>query len=181
MIKFLKKQNKTQNKVSISLIAALSENRVIGNYGRIPWHIRADLIRFRNKTVNHTVIMGRKTFDTLLDYYQKSGKLMPQRTHIIITRDDGYQVNHSNCFVVHSIEEAVQLGKEKEKQEIFIAGGAEIYSQTIDLADKLYLTIVKGSFKGDAFFPEYKKFKVVKKEPRDSDGHKYTFIDLIRN
>ena len=216
MIKFLKKQNK----VSISLIAALSENRVIGNHGRIPWHIRVDLIRFRNKTIDHTVIMGRKTFDSLLDYYQKSGKALPERIHIIVTRDKDYKINREDCFVphqfrrggtvrdenyilkkprskdrgvfiVHSIKEAIQLGKEKEKKshlaktsrdrEIFVSGGAQIYEQTIGLADKLYLTIVKGRFKGDAYFPQYDQFKIVADTGWQKEGKdQFKFVDLVR-
>ena len=186
----IKLANKKQIPI-ISLIAAMNENRVIGSKGRIPWHIRVDLIRFRNKTIDHTVIMGRKTFDTLLDYYQKSGKPLPQRAHIIITRDDGYRVNQTNCFTVHSIKEAIQLGKEKEKKshlaktsrdrEIFVSGGAQIYEQTIGLADKLYLTIVKGRFKGDAYFPQYDQFKIVADTGWQKEGKdQFKFVDLVR-
>jgi dihydrofolate reductase len=182
MTKFLKKQNK----VSISLISALAENRVIGNQSKIPWHIRQDLIHFRDKTIGHTVIMGRKTFNSLLAYYQKSGKPLPQRAYIIVTRDDGYRTNQTNCFIVHSIKEAIQLGKShfvttSRDREIFVAGGAQIYQQTIDLADKLYLTIVKGQFKGDAYFPPYDQFKIVTDTGWQKEGKdQFKFVNLVR-
>lgn len=167
----------------ISIICALAEsNRVIGSQGRIPWHITKDLARFKEKTTNHTVIMGRKTFDSLLAYYQKSGRSIPKRNHIIVTRNKKYQVKIANCFIVHSIEEALKLAKKIEKKEIFISGGAKLFKQTINLADKLYLTLVKGDFQGDAFFPGYSAFKkVVYKSPVfKEDKYNYYFIELLR-
>jgi len=186
----------------ISLIAALDENRVIGYKNTIPWHIKDDLIRFKNKTVGHTVIMGRTTFDSLLGYYKKSGRPLPDRRHIIVSREVGYIVAVPNCFVANSIDTAIQLAIEKEKAalhtsevckasengqgrgeaEIFISGGASLFKQTIDRADRLYLTIVHGKYEGDTYFPEYSQFtKVIGKEDKKTkDGLEYTFLDLAR-
>lgn len=166
----------------ISIIAALSEDRVIGKNNKIPWHIKGDLVRFRDITTGHAVIMGRKTFESLMDYYKKSGRPLPKWRLIIISRNKNYQVNLPDCYVVNSIGAAIKLGKKLEKKELFIAGGAEIFAQTINLADKLYLTIVKGKFAGDSFFPEYKKVfkKVISDEEKEENGYRYKFLELIK-
>ncbi len=182
----------------ISLIAALTEKRVIGNKNRIPWHIKDDLLRFKQKTLHHTVIMGRTTFDSLMGYYNKSGRPLPDRRHIIVSRDTNYTVNMPGCFVSHSVDEALKVAIEKEtaflatsqvatatevgEEEIFVSGGASLFKQTIGRADKLYLTIVHGEFEGDTYFPDYSEFKkVVGKEDKKTDtGLAYTFLDLER-
>jgi len=175
----------------ISLIAAIGENRALGYRGRIPWHIPQDLRRFWHKTKDHLIIMGRKTFDSILGYFQKSDRSFPQRIFIIVTRDKNYQPNKPNCFIVHSVEEAIEVakfhfakpacrqGRASRDKEIFVAGGGEIYKQTIDLADKLYLTIVKGQFKADVFFPEYKNFKVTSESGwLKENGYEFKFLNL---
>ena len=127
----------------ISLIAALDENRLIGDKNKIPWHIRDDLIHFKNLTLNHTVIMGRTTFDSLLEYYKKSGRPMPERRSVIVSRDTSYTVDQLNCFVVHSVDEALKVAVEMEMEavgqggEVFVSGGASIFAQTINKANKL--------------------------------------------
>lgn len=167
------------NNPKISIICALSENRVIGQGDRIPWHIKADLIHFKEKTLHHTIIMGRNTFDSLLGYYQRSGRPLPERNNIIVTHDMSYDPKQANCFVVDSIDKALQKAKEIEKEEIFISGGEQIFKQTIHLADKLYLTIVEGVFEGDKYFPDYSIFKkVISKEEREEKGQRFTFIEL---
>lgn len=163
----------------ISIIAALAENRVIGNRGRIPWHIKADLVRFRDKTLGHATIMGRKTFESLLTYYQKSGKSLPKRTHVIVTHDTTYKPPVVGVLVAHSLDAAISEAQKIEKEEVFIAGGAQIYAQAITLADRLYLTIVHQKIEGDAYFPDYSAFsQVLHKEDHEENGIKFTFIDL---
>jgi len=170
----------------ISLIAVLSENRVIGNNNRIPWHIKDDLLHFKYLTLHHTVIMGRTTFDSILDYYKKSGKPIPERRHIIISRDTTYTTEVSDCFIVHSIEDALKVGIEKEKAaqggEVFVSGGASIFKQAISKANRLHLTLVHAQFEGDTYFPDYSEFtKIIGKEDKKTkDGLAYTFLDLER-
>lgn len=165
----------------ISLIAAIGENRELGNQGKIPWHIKQDLLHFKNTTNGHVVIMGRKAFDSLLAYYKKSPNPIPKRIHIVVTRNKDYKVNVQSVYVVHSIKEALQLAKEKEKEEIFIAGGGQLYKQTIKMADKLYLTIVKDNFKADTFFPDYSEFKkVVSQQNIQGKKYNYSFLELER-
>jgi len=162
----------------VSMICAMDENRGIGHQGKIPWHIREDLLRFKHLTTGRTVIFGRKTYESLLGYYQRSGRPMPKRKTIIITRQKAWQPN--GLSICHSIEEAIDLAKKIEPKEIFISGGAQIFSQGIKYAEKLYLTIVKGRYQADAFFPDYSDFKVVKEENKTDGKYFYKFIELIK-
>ena len=170
----------------ISLIAALAENRIIGNKNKIPWHIKDDLIHFKQMTLHHTVIMGRTTFESLMEYYKKSGKQLPDRKHIIVSRDTQYTVDLPQCFVTHSVEDALKIASEKEGEanrgggEVFVSGGASIFEQTIGKADRLHLTLVHAQFEGDTYFPDYSNFtKVIGKEDKKTpEGLAYTFLDL---
>ncbi len=154
----------------ISIIAAMDEKMGIGKNGKIPWHIPEDLKRFKQITTNHVVIMGRKT-------YQSIGTSLPNRVNIVVSKNQDF--NPVGAMVVGSIPEAIDLAKKFEKDEIFIIGGSEMYFQTINLADKLYLTLVKGDYKADAFFPDYSEFsKLITKVDKESGEYKYTFIDL---
>ncbi len=157
---------------TISIIAAVSENKVIGKDNKLLWKIPEDMQRFKKLTLGHPVIMGRNTFNSI-------GKPLTGRTNIIVTRNLNYKP--SNCITANSIEEAIKKAQKKDQQEIFIIGGSQIYEQGIKYADKLYLTIVKGDFKGDAFFPDYSEFKkVISKEEKKSAGLEYTFLELIK-
>lgn len=164
----------------ISIICALTDDRVIGYQNRIPWHIKDDLIRFKQKTTGHTVIMGRTTFESVAEYYKKSGNPVPNRKHIIISRDPSYTVSVKDCSVVSSIDEALEKAKSIEREEIFISGGASIFEQTIGKADRLYLTVVHKQFEGDTYFPDYSQFKkIINREDKiTSKGTPYTFLDL---
>lgn len=164
----------------ISIICALTDDRVIGYQNRIPWHIKDDLIRFKQKTTGHTVIMGRTTFESVAEYYKKSGNPVPNRKHVIITRDPSYSVPTEGCFVASSIDEALEKANSIEGEEIFISGGASIFEQTIGKADRLYLTVVHKQFEGDTYFPDYSQFKkVINREDKiTSKGTPYTFLDL---
>ena len=164
----------------VSIIAAMDEKRGIGKENRIPWHIREDLVRLKNLTIGHTVILGRTTFESMLSYYQKSGKpTMSMRTHVVVTHDKNYSVDPKYGFAGHSIEEALEIAGQKEKEEVFIIGGEKIFQQTIGSADKLYLTIVQGDYSCDTFFPDYQEFKkVISEQERESEGLKYKFVEL---
>lgn len=160
-------------RVKISLIAALaSGNRALGKDNKLIYQIPEDLKRFRELTSEHVIIMGRKTFESI-------GRPLPDRTNIIITRDVSY--SQEGVIVVHSLEEALEVAKQKEQEEIFIIGGGQIFEETIHLADKLYLTVVEGNPQADTFFPDYSEFKkVVSEENHESGGFKYKFLELER-
>lgn len=129
----------------ISLIAAIGKNNELGKNNTLVWNMPADMQYFRDKTKGHTVVMGRKTFESI-------GRPMPDRQNIVITRDTNYL--RDSVDVVHSLDEALKLVPETEK-EIFIIGGAEIYKQSMGIADRLYITHFDAEDKGaDVFFPE---------------------------
>jgi len=162
----------------ISLIAAMGRNRVIGDKGKLPWRMPADLKYYKSKIKGKTVIMGRKTFESM------GNKPLPNRANIIITRDQNYKVE--DAIVVHSAEEAI---KEAEKispdQESMVIGGSEIYKEFLPRANRIYLTIIDGEFEGDAFFPEcgITEWKEVSYEEheRDKDNpYDYRFVVLER-
>ncbi|MBI2049363.1 dihydrofolate reductase [Candidatus Roizmanbacteria bacterium] len=159
----------------------MSENRVIGRNNKILWHIKGDLQRLKEKTKGHVVVLGRKTFESMVWYYNRSGNLLPGKLYIVVTHDKEYKPARENAVASHSINEAIKVAKEKEKNEVFIIGGQRIFEQTIDMADKLYLTVVEGDFEGDAFFPDYSEFiKKVFEKKGEEGKYKYTFIDLER-
>lgn len=130
----------------VSIIAAMDRNRGIGINNQLPWRLPADLKRFRELTMGHHLIVGRKTFESI-------GKPLPGRQTIIVTRDRDYRAE--GCFVVHSIEEAIDLAEERGESEVFVCGGAEIYAKAISFADVIYLTRVEAVVAADVFFPEF--------------------------
>ena len=144
----------------LTIIAAVSINNVIGNNNKLIWKLSNDLKRFKNLTTNHSVIMGRKTFETLPNP-------LPDRDNIVITRDTNYL--KPNIQVCSSIEDAINLTKTDTQP--FIIGGGEIYSQTINIVDKIELTRVHKEFDGDAYFPEIPLdiFKLINEENYNSD------------
>lgn len=164
----------------ISAIVALDEKNGIGKDNTVPWHIKADLVRLKNLTLGHVAILGRTTYESLLSYYSKSGKpTMSQRIHIVVTHDATYRVESDKGFAVTSVEEALTKAKQLEKDEVFILGGAKIFAQTLPYVDRLYLTLVKGDYHADTFFPDYSAFtKVIEKEERNDGEIPYTFLTL---
>lgn len=129
----------------ISQIAAMAENRVIAKNQKMPWHLPADLKYFKEVTWNHHVLMGRKN-------YEAEGKLLPGRTNVIITRQKGYQVPGAHVF--SSIDKGIEFAASNGENELFIIGGGQIYQQTLDVTEKIYLTIIYKQIDGDTFFPE---------------------------
>lgn len=128
----------------ISLLVAMDENRGIGFENRLPWHISSDLKRFKALTLGHCIIMGRKTYESI-------GSPLPGRKTIVITRNPRYQAE--GCLVVHSLDEAIELANKEGEKEAFIIGGGEIFSQAMDVADRVYLTLVHTCADVDVYFP----------------------------
>lgn len=166
----------------ISIIAAMDEKRGIGKGNSLLFKIPEDFKRMKMLTTGHPIIMGRKTYESI-------GRVLPNRTNIIVTRDVQQFLSHhpelsgmTTCLVVHSLEEAIKKAKESEgANEIFIFGGGEIFRQASPLVEKLYLTIVKGDFGADTFFPDYSEFtKEVFRQEGEHKGLRYAFVDLKR-
>ena len=155
----------------IKIIVAMSKNRVIGNNNELIWKLSSDLKRFKELTTNNPVVMGRKTYESI-------GRPLPNRRNIIITRNLEYEAE--GCEIVSSLEEALLLSG----NDCFIIGGGEIYNQSIELADKIYLTLVHKDFEGDTTFPELGK-EWAKMESKDFEAdekneYNYSFIEYDR-
>ncbi len=161
------------NKPRLSTIAAVGENRELGKKNELIWRIRDDLKRVKELTTGHPIIMGQNTHESI-------GKPLPNRTNIVLTLNKNYRPE--GCVVAHSLDEALGKAQEIEDEEVFIFGGAYVYEQTIDLVDRLYLTLIHDADKdADAFFPDYSKFsKIIQKEKRDQDGLAYDWVVLER-
>ena len=160
----------------VSLIAALDRQRGIGKDNQLPWRLSGDLKRFRELTTGHHLIVGRKTYESI-------GKPLPNRTLIIVTRQPGFQAE--GCLVVNSVEAALALAEARGESEVFVIGGAELYAQTLNLADHLYLTFVEAEVVADTFFPAYEAADWVEREtiPHAADEKNqfaFTFKTLIR-
>ena len=160
----------------VSLLVAMDERRGIGRHGRLPWRLSSDLKRFRQLTMGHHLVVGRKTFESI-------GKPLAGRQMIIVTRDPDYHV--AGCFTVHSIGEAIEMARQRGETELFICGGAEIYAATIDLAERLYLTRVHADCDADTFFPEFNADDWLEtasaSHPADEKNeHPFTFSLLVK-
>jgi len=176
-------------KIPVSIIVATDEKRGIGKDNKLLFKISEDLKRFRKKTKGHAVIMGRKTYDSIIAY---NGKPLPGRLNIVLSRDPNKTVKGAMDVPLSFRDNWKQALEEAEKwenayfledeREIFIIGGAQIFTIALEenLVDKIYLTKVTGDFNADAFFPEYERlgFTIVKEEERESDGYQYTYLDL---
>ena len=160
--------------MKISMIAAMTEDRVIGIKNTLPWKLPNDMKWFRQNTIGKPIIMGRKTFESF------GAKALPERTNIIITRDESYQA--SDSIVVHSIEEALEAAGDVD--EVMIIGGASFYEQMLPKADRLYLTFVHAELDGDAWFREinnsdWNKVEKInhKKDDKNTNAHSFVILD----
>lgn len=143
------------------IIAAVAKNGVIGKDGDIPWHIPEDLQHFKEKTTGNTVVMGRKTFESLPDSF----KPLPDRQNIVLTRSD-FDPENESVVIANSLDEAWE---KSENEKVFIMGGAGVYEQTLGEADKISLTEIDEEYEGDTFFPEFdeEKWREVKRDERE--------------
>lgn len=129
----------------ISLIAAMASNRVIGRKGGIPWKIPGEQKLFKKITMGHTMIMGRKTYESI-------GRPLPGRANIVVTRQSNYLA--PGCTVVHDLDSAIQACSDHES-EAFVIGGGHLYHEAIAMADRIYLTLIPREIRGDTYFPEF--------------------------
>jgi dihydrofolate reductase len=155
----------------LSAITAVAENNVIGKDNALPWRLPADMRYFKNTTMGHAVIMGRKTYDSF-------GKALPGRTNIVVTTRSSLAL--PDAVVVHSVEEAVTKAREIEPSEAFVLGGAQIYGEMLPVTDRIYLTRIFESFEGDAFFPRLESgdWELVSEdshEPDEKNRYAYSF------
>ncbi|MDC3412984.1 dihydrofolate reductase [Aquibacillus sp. 3ASR75-11] len=160
----------------ISLLFAMDRNRVIGSNNDLPWRLPKDLKFFKELTVTHSVVMGRKTFNSM-------GRPLPNRENIVLTRDKTFLP--SGCRVIHSIETIVQWNKNSREKEWFVIGGAEIFKQILPYADRMYMTYIDEVFEGDTYFPLYNEneWTLTKKEngvKDENNPYDYYFLQYDR-
>jgi dihydrofolate reductase len=159
----------------ISLLVAMSLNRVIGKDGGIPWHLPAELKLFKSLTMGHHIVMGRRTYESI-------NRLLPGRTTVIVTRNRFYQV--PGAVVVHSLNEAIAACG--DDPEIFVIGGAKIFEEAIPLAHRIYLSIVQAEIEGDTYMPHFARaeWKEVLRETHPADARnqyafEFTVLDRV--
>ncbi|SFE08978.1 dihydrofolate reductase [Nitrosomonas sp. Nm166] len=162
----------------LSILVAMARNRVIGQNNKLPWHLPVDLKHFKSLTMDHIIIMGRKTYESI-------GRPLPGRTSIVITHQKNFKA--LGATVVHSVEEALQVCKQVSiiNHEHFIIGGEEIFRQTLKICQRMYITEIQRDFEGDTFFPEFdpNDWKETQRDKHYSDqdnNMEYHFIILDR-
>jgi len=158
--------------MKISLIVAMATNRAIGLNNKMPWHLSADLKKFKQITMGSPILMGRKTYESI-------GRPLPGRDNIIISRNSAYQ--QAGCSVFNTIEEAIESCQKYD--EVFVIGGATFYQAMLPVADRLYLTEIHKEFDADTFFPEINRDEWIEFEREDisndpSVDFSYSFLSL---
>ncbi|TFB24012.1 dihydrofolate reductase [Filobacillus milosensis] len=153
----------------LSFIVAMDENNVIGKDNDLPWYLPNDLKYFKKVTTGYTIVMGRKTYESI-------GRPLPNRKNIVMTRDQDYKAE--GCIVVHSMEE---LEPYLNDEEVFLIGGAELFKLAWDRVDRLYITKIHDYFEGDTYFPEIdsKEWKIADETPGETDEknkHEHTYL-----
>ncbi|GAB4025850.1 MAG: dihydrofolate reductase [Bdellovibrio sp.] len=160
----------------ISLIAAVGKNRQLGGDNKMLWHIPEDFKQFKRRTMNHHMIMGRKTFESI-------GRPLPGRISIVLSRDKKFKA--LGVFIFDDLNTAIEYAREQGETELFIIGGAQIYQQALPLADKIYLSEVDYDDEADAFFPEFNKedWKELSRTsfPRTEKSPSWNLVELSRN
>lgn len=158
----------------LSIIVCHDKNRVIGFENKMPWHLPNDLKRVKALTTGNTIVMGRKTYESL-------GKALPNRKNVVLTRDKSFQPEDAE--VIHNIDDIYDI-----KGHVFVFGGQNFYEQMIDKVDDMYVTVIEESYPGDAFFPEYtfKDFKVLSIEEgvldeKNTIPHHFMHLERYKN
>lgn len=161
----------------IAAVAAIGKNRELGKNDKLLWHIPDDLKRFKRLTVGHPIIMGRKTFESIVGYI---GGPLPERTSIVVTKDPSWK--YTGVTTASTVESAIEIAKGVDSERIDIGGGASIYEQALPYIDKLQLTLIDDEKPADTFFPPYEHIfkKKVFEEEHEWNGIKYKWIDLER-
>lgn len=161
----------------ISLIVAMDEKRGIGKNNQLPWSLSDDLKRFKALTMGHHIIMGRKTYESI-------ARLLPGRTMVIVTRNPEYDV--AGALVANSLPMALEIAEKSNESEVFIVGGAEIFTEALPLAERIYLTLVHSNVDADVFFPEFDHDDWIEDETsfmdaNDKNEYPMSFVDLVKD
>lgn len=165
--------------VPVVIVAGMGKRtRAIGNNNELLWHVPADLQRFKKLTLGHPIIMGRNTFESILEIL---GKPLPGRTNIVLTRNRSY--THEGVITAGSLDEAFAIALSEDPTEIHIGGGSELYIQALSYVDRIHLTLFDDAKEGDTFFPEFENAFAVVKEypPEEHEGLQFQWVDYGRN
>jgi dihydrofolate reductase len=149
----------------ISIIVAVAENGVIGRGGTLPWRLSADLARFKQLTMGHTVIMGRRTWESI-------GRPLPGRRMVVVSRQPDYLVDNRDVEVAGSLDQALKIAEDARDGEAFVIGGAKVFREALPRADRLYYTRIRGAVAGDTFFPEvdWNDWRLVESSEQGADS-----------
>lgn len=160
----------------VSIIAAIATNGVIGRQGQLPWRLSGDLRRFKRLTMGHTIIMGRKTWESI-------GRPLPGRRTVVITRHPDYQIDAEGVHIAGNLDDALSIAEAANDDEAFVVGGAQIYHEAMSRADRLYFTEVAADVQGDAYFPvnfetfEWDLWETLETEAHGADSeNEYAFV-----
>jgi dihydrofolate reductase len=147
-----------------SIIVAVAENGVIGRGGMLPWRLSADLIRFKQLTMGHTVVMGRRTWESI-------GRALPGRRMVVVSRQPRFRIETPEIRTASRLDQALQIAADAGDDEAFVIGGAELFRETLPRADRLYRTLVRATVAGDTYFPEvdWSEWRLVDSSEHDSD------------
>jgi dihydrofolate reductase len=165
----------------ISIVVAIDENRAIGQENKIPWRLRSDLVMLKKLTQDHTVILGRKTYDSMVGYYNKSGRPMPGKTYIVVTRNTAYVPARDDARAVHSVPEAIELAHSLGDENILVIGGAAMYTEMLPLTERMYLTEVHAKTEADVYFPELarQEWREISREHHSKDENNEYNFDIV--
>ena len=155
----------------VSIIAAVAENGIIGRDGKLPWHLSEDLRRFKRLTMGHTIVMGRRTWESI-------GRPLPGRRMVVVSRQPQYRARPEGVEVAACLNDALRIAEAAGDDEVFIIGGAELYRAALIKADRLYLTRVRAKVAGDTYFPEvdWQQWRLLESEKHDADdGNDYRY------
>ena len=166
----------------VCIVAAYAHDRVIGNKNAIPWRMRSDLMHLKNLTQDQVIILGRKTYESMAGYYEKSGRQMPGRLYIVLSKDV-FETHDKKVTVARSLDEALKMASSFE--QVYVIGGAQVYASMLEQADMLYITEIDAHIDGDAFFPDFDKsaFVEISRENHHKDElneYDYSFVVLRR-
>ncbi|OPJ57807.1 dihydrofolate reductase [Clostridium oryzae] len=155
----------------LSIVVAIGKNRVIGKNGGLIWHISKDLKHFKEITMGKTIIMGRKTFESLPG-------VLKNRKHIVLTKNKDYSINHDSVEIINDAQSILKY--QDSAEEVFIIGGAEIYKKFLPFCKRMYLTIINEEAQGDAYFPEFnvEDYTVISEEQDEENGINFKFVTL---
>nr|AIA18960.1 Dihydrofolate reductase [uncultured bacterium] len=171
----------------ISIVVAIDKNNVIGHENKIPWKLKSDLVKLKDLTKGHTVILGRKTYESMIWYYNQSGRKMPGETYIVVSRQDFKPAEDrpEKTVVAHSIPEAIEIAHKIGDDQMFAIGGAGIFQEIFPQTDRIYLTRVDTEAEGDVFFPvidmnDWNELSIEHHPQDEKNDHDYDMVVLER-